>query len=143
MGLMLGLDALVSRAFGAGRPRGLPSLARARRWRWRCCVVAAVHAGPVRAWPVCSGDGVCTPTVLELTRPYLDAVTWSLPPLLLYSAFRRYLQGMGVVRPIMVALVTANIVNAVVQLDPDLRAPRRAGDGGSRIRVGDRRSRAA
>ena len=46
-----------------------------------------------------------TPTVLELTRPYLNAVTWSLPPLLLYSAFRRYLQGMGVVRPIMVALV--------------------------------------
>ncbi len=37
--------------------------------------------------------------------------TWSVPPLLLYSAFRRYLQGMGVVRPIMVALVTANIVN--------------------------------
>ena len=54
-----------------------------------------------------------TPTVLELSRPYLWALTWSVPPLLVYSAFRRYLQGMGVVQPIMFALVTANIVNVV------------------------------
>jgi MATE family multidrug resistance protein len=33
-------------------------------------------------------------------------------PLLLYAAFRRYLQGMHVVRPIMLALVSANLVNA-------------------------------
>jgi multidrug resistance protein, MATE family len=31
---------------------------------------------------------------------------------LLYSSFRRYLQGMGVVRPVMIALLTANVVNA-------------------------------
>ena len=31
----------------------------------------------------------------------------------MYSAFRRYLQGMGVVQPIMIALVLANIVNVV------------------------------
>jgi MATE family multidrug resistance protein len=54
-----------------------------------------------------------TPQVLALTRPYLEAVAWSAPPLLVYSAFRRYLQGMGVVRPIMVALLLANIVNVV------------------------------
>ena len=41
------------------------------------------------------------PAVLALTRPYLDVVDWSVPPLLLYAAFRRYLQGMGVVRPVM------------------------------------------
>jgi MATE family multidrug resistance protein len=34
------------------------------------------------------------------------------PPLLLYATFRRYLQGMHTVRPVMVALVTANLVNA-------------------------------
>jgi MATE family multidrug resistance protein len=33
-------------------------------------------------------------------------------PLLLYAAFRRYLQGMHLVRPIMIALVTANLINA-------------------------------
>ncbi len=49
-----------------------------------------------------------------LAQPYLDVLTWSVFPLLLYAAFRRYLQGMGVVRPVMIALVTANIVNAIV-----------------------------
>ena len=41
-------------------------------------------------------------------------VTWSILPLLLYASFRRYLQGMNVVRPVMFALVSANIVNVVV-----------------------------
>ncbi len=35
-------------------------------------------------------------------------------PLLLYATFRRYLQGMGVVRPVMIALVSANLVNVIV-----------------------------
>ena len=52
--------------------------------------------------------------MLVLTRPLLEIVAWSVPPLLLYAAFRRYLQGMGVVRPVMVALFAANLVNVVV-----------------------------
>jgi MATE family, multidrug efflux pump len=32
----------------------------------------------------------------------------------MYATFRRYLQGMGVVRPVMIALVLANITNAVM-----------------------------
>jgi MATE family multidrug resistance protein len=39
-------------------------------------------------------------------------MTWSLPPLLLYAALRRYLQGMSQARPVMFVLVTANLVNA-------------------------------
>jgi MATE family multidrug resistance protein len=48
-----------------------------------------------------------------LTTPYLSIVTWSVLPLLLYAAFRRYLQGMGVVRPVMIALVLANVMNVL------------------------------
>jgi MATE family multidrug resistance protein len=51
--------------------------------------------------------------VLGLARPYLDVVTWSLLPLLLYAAFRRYLQAMGAVRPVMVALLIANVANVI------------------------------
>ena len=40
-------------------------------------------------------------------------IGWSLPPLLLYVAFRRYLQAMGIVRPVTYTLIAANIVNAV------------------------------
>jgi multidrug resistance protein, MATE family len=54
------------------------------------------------------------PDVLRLTQPYLDVLAWSIPPLLLYASFRRYLQGMGVVRPVMIALVLANILNVFV-----------------------------
>jgi MATE family multidrug resistance protein len=45
--------------------------------------------------------------------PYLYASTWSLLPLLLFTALRRYLQALGLVRPIMVTIITANVVNVV------------------------------
>ena len=53
------------------------------------------------------------PTVLELTIPYLWPVTWSLLPLLLYAASRRFLQATGHESSVMVVLVTANVVNAL------------------------------
>jgi MATE family multidrug resistance protein len=43
--------------------------------------------------------------------PYLKALTWGLPPLLLFVALRRYLQATGHVQPIMIALISANVVN--------------------------------
>ena len=111
MGMMLGLDTLVSHAFGAGR------LDDCHRWLVHGVVLALVLSLPVTAVLLALSsileDWGLTPQVLALTRPYLEAVAWSAPPLLVYSAFRRYLQGMGVVRPIMVALLLANIVNVV------------------------------
>jgi multidrug resistance protein, MATE family len=52
------------------------------------------------------------PAVLALAQPYMAILGLGAPPLLLYATFRRYLQGIHVVRPVMVALVTANLVNA-------------------------------
>jgi len=110
MGLLLGLDPLVAQAFGASR------LDECHRWLidgvWLCALITvpvlavlfAVSAS-LTGWGLPAG-------VLALTRPYLSILTWSLPPLLLYVAFRRYLQGLGIVRSVMVALVAANIVNA-------------------------------
>jgi MATE family multidrug resistance protein len=54
------------------------------------------------------------PRVLVLAEPYLEIVTFSVLPLLLYATFRRYLQGMGIVRPVMIALVIANLMNVFV-----------------------------
>ena len=53
------------------------------------------------------------PTVLRLTLPYLSALTWGMLPLLIYAALRRYLQAVGRVGPVMFALVSANLVNAL------------------------------
>ena len=54
------------------------------------------------------------PRVLELTLPYMRPVVWSLLPLLLYAASRRYLQATGHERVVMTALLSANVLNAIV-----------------------------
>ena len=112
MGLLLGLDTLVAQAFGAGRTN------ECHRWLRYGVLLAALLSVPVTLVVLAlsaalSGWGL-HPTVLGLTQPYLDVLAWSIPPLLFYAAFRRYLQGMGIVRPLIVALVLANVLNAFV-----------------------------
>jgi MATE family multidrug resistance protein len=110
MGLLLGLDPLVARAFGAKR------VDECHRWLvagvWLGVLVALPFVGAVYLMTASLGGWGLPPEVLILARPYLSILTWSLPPLLLYVAFRRYLQAMSVVRPVMLALVAANLVNA-------------------------------
>jgi MATE family multidrug resistance protein len=111
MGLLLGLDPFVAQAFGAGR------LGECHRW-----LVAGIWLALLATLPVVGAiyliDAALPmlglpPGVLVLARPYLGVIGWSLPPLLLYVAFRRYLQAMGIVRPVTYTLIAANIVNAV------------------------------
>jgi MATE family multidrug resistance protein len=53
------------------------------------------------------------PDVIVLLQPYLQALMWSAPPLMVYTVFRRYLQAMNIVGPVTVAVLAANVVNAV------------------------------
>ena len=111
MGLMLGLDALVSRAAGAGRPDECV------RWLHQGVVLALCVAPFVMlltwgAFATIDAWGL-NPQIRALAGPYLQVIALGALPLLLYAAFRRYLQGIHVVRPIMFALVSANLVNAV------------------------------
>src|SRR5436190_14660171 len=81
MGLMLGLDALVSRAFGAG------DLEACHRWLVHGVTLALVISMPFTlalfALGVAMARWGLTPVVLALSRPYLEALAWSVPPLLL------------------------------------------------------------
>jgi multidrug resistance protein, MATE family len=111
MGLLLGLDTLVAHAFGAGR------LDECHRWLLHAVLLSLI-AAPLLTGVAFLGIAVLpwwglTPEVLALTAPYLRVITWSLLPLLLYAAFRRYLQALGIVRPVTFALVSANLINAV------------------------------
>jgi MATE family multidrug resistance protein len=110
MGLLLGLDPLVAQAFGARR------LDECHRWLvdgvWLGVLVTPPMVAIVFAMNATLPRWGLPPEVLALARPYLSILTWSLPPLLLYVAFRRYLQAMNLVRPVMFALVAANLVNA-------------------------------
>ena len=112
MGLLLGLDTLVSQSFGAGRVDDC------HRWLVHGVALSVLLAVPVTLLLMLLSSMLdrwgLAPGVLVLVHPYLDVLTWSVLPLLLYASFRRYLQGMGVVRPVMFALVAANVVNVAV-----------------------------
>jgi MATE family multidrug resistance protein len=110
MGLLLGLDTLVSQAYGGGDLRSC------HRSLIDGLHLSAIVAGPMllvaagvhwslRYWGL-------PPGVLQLAGPYFRLITWSLLPLLLYAAFRRYLQAMGLVAAVTFALVSANVINA-------------------------------
>ena len=110
MGLFLGLDMLVSRAYGGGR------LEECRAWLGTG-VELATMLSPVFI-VVAYGVKLAIPSfgfhpeVTPLVDSYFGVLLWSTPFLLFYAAFRRYLQGMHTVTPVMFALVSANLVNA-------------------------------
>jgi len=110
LGLLLGLDPLVAQAFGAGRPEEANRHLRQGVW-------LALFLTPPTMLMALSLPGLMTsigvqPPVRALAGPYIDALAAGTLPLLLYAAFRRFLQATGRVRPVMVALVLANGVNA-------------------------------
>ena len=109
IGMLLGLDTLVSRAYGAGDLRS-----------GRRALVQGVYLSLFLAVPLIlvyrSASRLLGPLgvqseVLEPTVSYMHAVGWTLLPLLVYTAFRRYLQAINLVRPVALALVTANLIN--------------------------------
>ncbi len=125
VGLLLGLDPLISKAYGARR------LDECHRWLVHGLWLGLLVSAPIMAFLFAANGWIGAwgfdPDVLFLLRPYLAVVTWSLLPLLLYTSFRRYLQSMGIVAPNMFALLTANLVNVVVNwilIFGNLGAPR-------------------
>jgi MATE family multidrug resistance protein len=108
-GLLLGMDTLVSQAFGAGDAEDCRrSLIQGV---WISLLLIPAVMGLVRTLDVLLPGFGIDPGAVSATRPYLRALTWSAPALLVYFALRRYLQGINLVRPVMWTLVTANVVN--------------------------------
>ena len=112
MGLLLGLDPLVAAAFGARR------IDECHHWLVAGVWLAILASGPFVAGMYAIGAALplmgLPPEVQELAQPYFEIVGWSLPPLLLYVAFRRYLQAMNIVRAVTYTLIAANVINAIV-----------------------------
>lgn len=109
-GLMLGLDAFVSQAHGAADER------ECRRWLhagiWLALLVAPIVMGLALVLSLTLDAWGLHPEIGVLVRPYLRTIAFGTLPLLVYTTFRRYLQGMHIVRPLMFALAGANILNA-------------------------------
>ena len=110
-GLLMGLDTLVSQAFGAGQREDchrslLNSI-------YLSIALTPILAAPVWLLPRLLRGMQIDPGVLALAIPYSKALAVGLFPLLLYFAVRRCLQAMNMVRIVAFALVSANIVNAL------------------------------
>jgi MATE family multidrug resistance protein len=109
-GLMLGVDALVARSHGARQ------LAECLRWLHHAIVLAFVAAPFVMATTWLAAGSMAGwglhPEIDDLAARYLHIAALGALPLLLYASFRRYLQGLHLVAPVMFALVSANLVNA-------------------------------
>jgi len=110
-GLLMGLDTLVSQAFGAGhREDCYRSFVNSI---YLSIAVAPLLIFPVWVLPYFYQWMGVEPRVIVLATPYMHTLAIGMFPLLLYFAVRRTLQGMDMVRPIAFALISANFVNLV------------------------------
>lgn len=110
-GLLIGLDTLVSQAFGAGlREDCHRSLIHGI---YLSFVLTPLLMAPVWFFTSLLRLASIPPDIISVTVPYSKALAWGTLPLLLYFAVRRSMQGMNMVGPIAFALITANIINAV------------------------------
>jgi len=109
MATMLGLDTLVSHAYGRKDIRDC------HRWFFDGLMLAGLMALPIMTlligvWfliPVLRFHGAVRP----LLESYFGVLMLSTPFLLAYAVCRRYLQAMHSPQPVMFALITANLVN--------------------------------
>lgn len=112
LGLLLGLDTVISQAFGSGK------LDECRKWLRHGIYLAILVSPPLMllVWLLSNRlDQIgIDPDVRPGAALYAQIVTYSLPPLMLYMAFRRYLQAQDRTRAIVFALVSANLINLLV-----------------------------
>jgi multidrug resistance protein, MATE family len=110
-GLLLGMDTFVAQAYGR------KDLRDAHKTLLNGIVLALALTPilmiTVSFWPALMRRFGVSMAIVAPMQPFLSALNWGTLPLLGYFALRRYLQAVNVVIPIMFALVSANIVNAV------------------------------
>jgi multidrug resistance protein, MATE family len=108
-GMLLGMDTIVSQAFGARDDAGCRRTLVQGMWiaLGLTPLVALLLALTI---PLLRALGT-NPHVMGLLAPFTYAMLWGVLPLMFYSAFRRYLQAMNIVKPITFAVVSANLLN--------------------------------
>ncbi|MGB6975222.1 MAG: MATE family efflux transporter [Terracidiphilus sp.] len=109
IGLLLGLDTLVSQAYGR------KDHDECHRWMAQGVYLACISTVPLMLLVFAASYGFrhvgINAAVAVPAGQYLRLLNWSTLPLLLYGGTRRYLQGVGEVRVITVTYVLANLLN--------------------------------
>jgi MATE family multidrug resistance protein len=114
MGMVMGIDPLISQAFGAG------DRVRARNVLWQgiwlslivASVLTLVMIAAAAALPYIGAEAELVPPA----RTFLLVRMLSLVPYMAFYAMRAYLQAHGTTRPLLVAMIVANIANFVLDL---------------------------
>ena len=139
IGLLLGLDTLISQAFGAGDIEDANHSLRQGFWLALFCapfLLAAMWAlvPLMRFWGLDA-------RVFALTQPFTYVLALRVFPIAVYTVQRRYLQSLHIVRPITVALLSANLVNLALNwllIYGNLGAPKLGVTGSAWATVGAR-----
>lgn len=109
IGLLLGLDTAVAQAFGRGDHDDC------HRWLAQGIYLALGIAPILMLLVFLASFGYArfgiAPEVAHPAAAYLRVLVFSLPPLLIYAAARRYLQGVGQVKVITLTYILANLLN--------------------------------
>ncbi len=111
VGLLYGLDTLVSQAFGRG-DRADCNRSLAQSFLLVIALTPPVMLASLFSPYVLTRVGVGT-AIVTGTAAYLHALVWSTAPLLFYMAVRRYLQALDRPNLIMISLLSANVVDFV------------------------------
>ena len=112
IGLAMGIEPLASQAFGANKP------ARAHHWLWQGTWISVAAGVPLGL--VIVGIGFLLepfgiePAIAERTRLYLFARLPGLVANTAYAAHRSYLTSIHVTRPVLIAVIGANVLNVIL-----------------------------
>jgi MATE family multidrug resistance protein len=110
-GLLLGMDTLVAQAFGARALRDARHTLINGTWL-SILLTPVTIVLTMASIPAMEAVKVNAEVMAECV-PYMRALLWGLLPLFLFTAFRRYLQAVDIVKPVTFVLVSANIINFI------------------------------
>jgi MATE family multidrug resistance protein len=114
MGIMFGVDPLISQAIGA------KDSLRAHRvlWQglWLSLLVTAVLTVPMLLAPLILPIAGVEPELHAPATTYLYIRTIGLAPFLAFLVFRAYLQARGVTRPMLTAMIACNVFNLIFDI---------------------------
>jgi MATE family multidrug resistance protein len=109
IGILLGLDTVVSQAWGRR------DFHVCHQWLAQGVYLVLAYTpfamAGIAAVPLLFAAFRINPAVSGDAAVYLRILNLGTLPLLIYAAFRRYLQGVGRVRPVTFTLVSANLIN--------------------------------
>ncbi len=112
MGTLTALDAVVAQAMGAKDPAGVARGVQ-RGLVLACAIAVPSTAALLLVRPALSALGQ-PPAVIPMAGLYVDACLPSMLPFLVFVVLRQSMQAMGHMRPLVLAIVLGNVVNAVL-----------------------------